>query len=219
MKRGDRAPRLVALLALAVLLPMAPGCGRRDRGAEATRVAGVDLAAEELRLAGFQPVANTGFLYAPLVPAGWYTSYESSGRGEAKDLLFFDTATKSAHWLLGDPDRTLRFYALIEHPSPAPRDARSGPPEDRRVLGVLFETAPDPPPQDPSARSTSIGMAEPDGRYPKSLLDGTSGLLGHHLVGPDSLIVFYVREDELWAADVDPTTRTILSDARVSAAP
>ena len=44
-----------------------------------------------------------------------------------------------------------------------------------------------------------------------------SGLLGHHLVGRESLIVFYNREGELWAAEIAPASRSVESDTRVAA--
>jgi hypothetical protein len=155
-----------------------------------------------------------------LVSASWSSSYESGASGRAKDLLFFDVTNKTAHWLLADSTQRLRSYSVILDPPPSSCwvDDASG--QESKALGVLFESVPDPMRKDSAAHTqASIGFSAPAGTDPTVLIEGVTGLLGHHLVSEESLIVFYNREGELWAADIVPATRSIRSDSRVSAAP
>ena len=81
----------------------------RDRPEQRlTQVAGANLTAQDLRLGDFRRIAGTQFLYARLAPPSEYIgSGSSGGLGTAHNLLFFDTVTKKAHWLLPDNDQTL----------------------------------------------------------------------------------------------------------------
>lgn len=213
--------RWMRLLGCMAFVAAAPSCGSGDRGAPPARVAGVELAHERLRLADFQAVPGTSYLFAPLVTNSSDSSYGSDPSGRAKDLLFFDATTKSAHWLIGESTQKLRFYALIQYP-PLPRywAARSSEGHESKALGVLFERVSDAKDSSPTTGGKgSIGIASPDGTNPTILIEDVSGLLGHHLVSEESLIVFYNRQGELWAADIVPTSRSINSDSRVSADP
>lgn len=213
-------PRLLRSLLHVALVASVASCGAGDQAAPPARVAGMELAQQQLQLGDFQRVHGTGYLFAPLVSERSYASYDSNRSGHAKNLLFFDVKTKAAHWLLGDETRRLRFYALIEDP-PVPQYWLHGAEDEdrRRALAVLFESIPDPGGGSPALNPKgSIGIAAPDGTEPTILLENVSGLLGHHLIGEHSLIVFYNRDGELWAADIAPETRSITSDTRVSAA-
>jgi hypothetical protein len=218
---ATRRASLPAVVLLALLsLTAVQACGAGERAAQPARVAGIELSDQELRLAEFESVPGTKHLFAPLVPTSSFASYDSHGYASAKDLLFFDATQRSARWLLGDPSHRLRFYQLIVDPALEPywNAQRVVDGAARRSLGVLFEAVPDPL-KEQVAEQASIGFAAPDGTDRKTLISGVSGFLGHHLVDQETLIIFYVREGELWAADVEPATRTIRSDSRVSAAP
>ena len=87
--------------AAALAISLAVDSGRARASDRVTQVAGTDIAASELDLGSFQTVLGTRLLYAPLGER--YAKIRSGyGRGAARNLLFFDTATKRAHWLLPD---------------------------------------------------------------------------------------------------------------------
>jgi hypothetical protein len=212
--------KLLVLVTLLPLLAITEACGPGDRPTPPARVAGIELADQQLRLAGFRPIQGTNYLYAPLVFGSSYSSYGSDASGRAKDLLFFDATNKSAHWLLADSSRRLRFYSLVLDPPLTGCWLDGIVNQESKALGILFESVPDPMSEDLAVdQQASIGFAAADGTDPAILIRGVSGLLGNHLVSEESLIVFYNREGELWAANIAPATRTIRSDSRVSAAP
>jgi hypothetical protein len=213
-----------AFVLAALVLLVAPGCGWSDPEGPAV-VAGVPLAPNDLRLDSFWKIPKSHHLVAALTGGNDFYSGSSSSyfRGDAKDLLFFDASSKRARWLLADPAKRLRSYEFLL--DPPPRDVWSQLPEqlpeDTVCLGVLFEVVPEDPEKDrPAAvESAAIGIANADGSSPTILIPSASKLLGSHLLGRDSLVVFYVRGGELWSAEIAPAARTILSDAVVSASP
>lgn len=73
----------------------------RDRPeTKLTEVAGADLTTEDLKLGSFRSLKGTDFLFAQLAPPSKYVGSGSSGAmGTARNLLFFDTNSKTAHWL------------------------------------------------------------------------------------------------------------------------
>ena len=209
----------IALCAI-LLFGGAAACGRGERTAPPALVAGVDVSSQQLRLGDFGEVQGTEYLFAPLVPGSYSSSYDSDRQNHAKDLLFFHVATKRAHWLLADSSKRLRFYSIIVNPPFSSYwAARTADQRDRETLCVLFESVPDPMREKKADAQASIGLAAPDGTSPAILIEGISGYFGHHLVSEDSLLVFYSRGGELWAADIDPAARSIRSDTRVSTAP
>jgi len=114
----------------------------RDRPAQRlTEVAGANLSEQNLPLGMFRSIAGSPFLYARLAPPSEYVgSGSSGGLGAAHNLLFFDTGTKKAHWLLPDNERIIRSYAFLLVPTSEngwscrlhPQEARDLLPRHRR---------------------------------------------------------------------------------------
>lgn len=131
------------VLAVVAILEVARFRFRERPQERITRVADRDLAASKLRLGSFEAIPGTKHLYAALFAPSEYGSSMSSGsgRGAAHNLLFFNTATKTAHWLLSDNDHTIPSYSLILYPPRSrlsPFDA--GRDTDKTLaLGVLLE--------------------------------------------------------------------------------
>lgn len=106
----------LALLATGLALYLAVDIGMstaQERPEEQlSEVAGTDLAARDLRLADFRPIAGTRFIYAELASPSDYIGSGSSGSpGNAANLLFFDTASKKAHWLLPTNDQKIPSFS------------------------------------------------------------------------------------------------------------
>lgn len=209
------------VLAVLAILEIARFRIRERPQEQITRVADKDLAASNLRLGSFEEIPGTKHLYAELfAPSEYYSSknYSSknsgSGSGAAHNLLFFNTATKTAHWLLSDNDHTIPSYSLILYP---PRSL-----SDKAVaLGVLLELRKSGQEGSPQ-QSTETGrllIAASDGTALTTIASPVDALLGHHLVDRQSLLAFYVAAGAVRVADVDPTTRRTRSDSPLSTAP
>jgi hypothetical protein len=217
-----RISAIAIAVTTALLSVAAISCGSTEQGGP-TIVAGVQLEPGDLRLTSFAQIPGTNHLYAALTHGGYSDYGLSDGRTEAKDLLFFDATTKGARWLLGDPAKKLRSYALILDPPPSIPWARFAEQvsENTKALGLLFEAVPQNPEESGRAAGdqAEIGLANADGSAPVILVPGVSRVLGHHLVNRDSLVVFYVRGGELWAVDISPATRAVRTNAVVSTSP
>jgi hypothetical protein len=182
-------------------------------------VAGADLAAEGLRLADFRAIAGTGFLYARLAKP--FDSIASGGYrdelGAARNLLFLETATQQAHWLLPNNAQTLTSFSFLMDP---PRDGSESDPGEpdggRRALAILLELAPARHDGDPPDARRTLAVASPDGRQLATLVEASEGLLGWHQAARDSALVFYVSGGAAQVLELDPTTRTKRSDRVLS---
>jgi len=107
----------LALLCIAGALALAFNIGvfasRERPEQQLSEIAGADLSAQDLRLADFRGIAGTQFIYAQLAAPSEYIGSGSRGLGYAHNLLFFDTATKKAHWLLPNNDQTLPSFSFL----------------------------------------------------------------------------------------------------------
>lgn len=206
--------------AFVVLFNIARFSSRDRPDQQLTRVAGTDLSAKDLRLADFRAIAGTNFLYAELgSPSEYIGSGSSGGMGRARNLLFFDTASKKAHWLFPGNDQTLPSFSFLFDP-PDQRyeydERRSG--ERRQLaLAILVEIQQHAEGSEKSdRRSRTLAVASADGRNLTTVAESVDGLLGFHQTGKDSVLVFYVLDGAAKVIDVDPLTRTVRSNALLS---
>jgi hypothetical protein len=190
---------------------------RPDR--QLTQVAGADLTARDLRLADFRTIAGTSFLYAPLAPPSEYIGSSSSGGlGFAHNLLFFDTSTKKAHWLLPDNDHTIQSFSFLMDP-PGVRyaydDGESHRPK-QVAIAILVEIQDSPGTPSANRGSRRLAIASPDGRGLTPIAESIDGLLGYHQPSNESVLIFYVSGGAVRVLEVDPIARKLRSDGLVS---
>lgn len=107
-----------------------------------TQVAGSDLRTGGLRLGDFDEVPGMRVLLADLTEPYESITSGGGGRGLAYNLLFFDVATKRAHWLFDANDQKLTHYAFV----------RDGAPRDEKALALLLEIQPAQGPRRPLDR-------------------------------------------------------------------
>lgn len=206
--------------ALVLLANFARFAVREDPEERLTQVAGADLSAQNLRLADFREIAGTGLLYAQLAaPSEYLRSGSGDGFGAARNLLFFDTATQRAHWLLPDNEQSLSSFSFLMDP---PRDrygSDTGGPDrsERTAIAILLELAPPRRDADPVEPKRTLAVASADGRKLTPIAESTEGLLGYHQAAGDSVLVFYVSGGAAKVLDLDPTTRAVRSDRVLSA--
>lgn len=189
----------------------------RDRPTDQlATIAGADIAASDLRLGSFYPIAGTQLLYAPLAPPSEYIgSGSSGGLGAARNILFFDTRTKQAHWLLPDNTKVISSYQFLLDP-PVGRDAwdegEAGK-REQRATALLLELRDG----EASARkSRSIAVATPEGRALSTIAKASDGMLGYHQLAREAVLVFYVSHGAARVLDLDPITRAVRSDGLLS---
>jgi hypothetical protein len=185
------------------------------------KVAGADLASQDARLEEFAKVVGTELLFAPL--REHRDSFGSSGYGDglgsAQNLLFFDTATRKAHWLLSGSEQSIPSYSFLTDPPTCSRYGWSDcGTQDRpeTTLALLLEIQPRSRETD-AGEPRSLAVASPDGLSITKIAESTQGLLGHHQVSRDSVFVFYVKDSAARVLELDPVARIVKSDALLSA--
>jgi hypothetical protein len=211
-----------AAMALVVMLLLeVAGFSRSEPpGPQLAEVAGTDLRArEDLRLRDFHPVAGTSFLYAQLAsPSDSIRSGSSGGWGSARNLLFFDTTTRNAHWLFPDNEQILASFSFLRDPPGNRYGLDDGLPagEKQVTTAILLEIQNDPE-AGANGSIRSITMASPDGRELTPIASSTQGLMGYHHARKDAVFVFYVSGGTARVGEVDPVTRTVRSDGALAA--
>jgi hypothetical protein len=197
------------------------GFARRERAErQLTQVAGTDLRAQNLRLTDFREIAGTRSLYAQLgTPSEYLTSGSSDGFGLARNLLFFDTASQKAHWLLPDNEQTISSFSFLMDPPRTRYGYDDGEPDapEQVAIALLVELAPARSEGDPAGAPRKLAVAAADGRALTPIAESTEGLLGYHQAARDSVLVFYVSDGAAKVLDLDPTTRAARSDRVLSA--
>lgn len=209
---------LVGLAGAAVLVANIGIFSTRDRPEQnLTEVAGADLREGDLRLADFYPIEGTPLLYAQLGPPSEYVgSGSSGGPGTANNLLFFDTETRSAHWLLPGNGQVIASYNFLRSPpSTGSRFDEDERKETRPVtIAILLEIRDSPGLKDaPADHPRRLAVATPDGRSVTTIASPIDGMLGYHHARKDSLFVFYVASGSARVLELDPLVRVVRSDA------
>lgn len=209
---------LVAVVGAAALVFNIGLFWSRDRPEQhLAQVAGADLRAQDLRLGNFRAIAGTPFLYARLGPPSEYIgSGSSGGLGAARNLLFFDTGTKEAHWLLPDNDRAIESFSFLMDPPnvSCAYDDGEACKRDQRAIALLLEL------QEAEVAKGSlrtVALASPQGRDLTTIAKSAGGLLGYHQPSANSALVFYVSAGSARVIDVDPIARKVRSDVLLSA--
>jgi len=192
--------------------------GRRqapDGEATIGRVDRPDRQQAALKLGGFKALSGTSVLYAQLGSEGPTVGSLSSSYTptDLRNLLFFDTASRQAHWLLDDNTQSMAALSVIGEPDPYLSRGSTG---DNHALGLLFLSRPARA-EDKRDTSWDIRLASIDGRQLKTLVSGADSLLDHQLVNDHTLLVFYATRGVVHVLDVDPATRELRSDRTLPA--
>ncbi|MCH7854788.1 MAG: hypothetical protein IIB76_10700 [Proteobacteria bacterium] len=176
-----------------------------------TDVAGVDLAAEDLKLDRFKPLTGTAFLFAKLAaPAKYVGSGTSGATGMARNLLFFDTGSKTAHWLLPNTNHDiLTQWFVHDRPFRGVRQAGAAQPI---VIGLLLEIAEhvDHPDTEQLRKLVFVSV---DGKSITTISESIERLIGQRHVDAKSLLIFYVRDGSVSVIDLDPAEVIVRSDS------
>jgi hypothetical protein len=188
----------------------------RDRGqapdGEATigRIDRPDEHQVALKLGSFETLPGTSVLYAQLGSEGPTVGSLSSSftPTDMRNLLFFDTASRQAHWLLDDNAQSIAAMSVISGSASA---QTQGSKPDPQALGLLFLTRPAEADNKADAK-WDIRLASVDGHKLKTLANGVDTLLDHQLTNDDTLLVFYAKHGVVHVLDVDPATRDLRSD-------
>lgn len=185
-------------------------------------VAGTDLGGKDLRLTGFTPIAGGSLLYATLAQQDEYMSSGfSKGYRTSRNVLFFDTQTKKAHWLFAKHDQEIPSFVFLKQPPGTGHLWETGEPtkEGQRVVGIIaeIEALKREGGGPPSGRD--IGIVAPDGRSFKALVKSSQGLLGYHQAGESTVFIFYVSGGEARVLDLNLASGEVRSDSVLSTKP
>lgn len=186
------------------------------------QVAGSDLGGKDLRLGDFTPIAGGSLLYATLAQQDDYLSSGSSkGYRTSRNVLFFDTQTKKAHWLFAKHDQEIPSLVFLKQPPGTGYMWESGEStkEGQRVVGILAEVEALVAQDGRSPTGREIALVSPDGRNVKTLVKSSQGLLGYHQAGKETALVFYVAGGEARVLDLNLSNGDVLSDAALSTQP
>jgi hypothetical protein len=189
-----------------------------------TNVAGTDIGAEALELRQFEKVKGTQLMFAPLAAKADRTIESSASYaygsilGTTRNLLFFDIETRNTHWLFTGNNQRIPSVAFITDPSSEDCGYGSG----KACVGtvttqaILLEIAPGPG-AGPAPTTRRLAIASPDGRQLTTIASNADGLLGSYKTPTGSLLVFYSVAGAVRVAEIDVTSRSVRSDAELSA--
>jgi hypothetical protein len=186
------------------------------------QVAGTDLGDKNLRLTGFTPIAGGSLLYATLAEQDdSMSSNFSKGYRTSRNVLFFDTQTKRAHWLLAKHDQEIPSLVFLKQPPGSGYMWETGEStkEGQRVVGILAETQPLSREASGTGAGRDIAFAAPDGRTSKTLVKASQGLLGYHQAGASTVFIFYVARGEARVLDLNLASGEVQSDAALTTEP
>jgi len=209
---------IVGVGAAAVLIFDISRFASRDRPEQQlTEIAGTNLSAQDLHLGAFQAIAGTAFLYAPLASSSKYIGSDSSGGlGSSRNLLFVDTRSKRAHWLLQGNNQTLPSFSFLMDPPANLFDDGEARKRDQVALAILVEVQ---KPEDHGVNKSAgrtLAVASADGNSVTTIADSIEGLLGYHQASKESALVFYVKDGSARVLELDPVSRVVRSDAALS---
>jgi hypothetical protein len=209
------------LIAVALLVVNLGIFASRERPEEKiTEIAGTSIDYKTLRFGDFSEIKGTSFLYAPLGTQSQYIGSGSSGGiANSRNLLFFDTKTQKAHWLLKNNNEAIQTLSFLTDPPECEyRGAAYSECEASRVaIALLLEFESEPQSGKGSKSSRRIAIAAPDGTDMRELVTGADGLLGFHSLDGTKTIVFYAKGGAVRFLNLDPTKRILRSDEILSA--
>lgn len=211
---------IVLVGAFALLFNIGVFATRERPEQKLAEVAGANLTDKDLRLTDFYPIKGTSLLYARLAPPSEYIgSGSSGGQGPPNNLLFFDTATKKAHWLFPGNNQTISSFFFITDPPSAEYefdDGNRGAAEPV-TIAIVMEIQSSSNTQPTAGENVrSLAMATPDGRSITKVADSVDGMLGYHVAKKDSTFVFVIVGGAARVLHIDPSARVVLSDELLS---
>lgn len=201
---------LVGLVALIVESGLFGGNNRpRDQLAD---VAGEDISADDLSLGGFRRLEGTDLLYATLAtPAKFGGS--GSGRGNARNWLFFDIESRKANWLFEDSANEIVDHQFLYRYSEDDADPdRTG---DPIVTGIVMLVTNSDSEAENSRKARMI-LVSTDGKTIDVLTESVGGLFDYFYVSETSHLLLYSREGSVRIMDIDPVAARVLSDSVLS---
>lgn len=182
--------------------------------AQVAEVGGTDLISEELRLGNFEIIQGTDFLYAELAaPRRIVGSGYSGGLGTARNLLFFDTRSKNAHWLFENNDNDILSWSMV-HNKPG-RNRIDETETGRFVVGMILQIAVHEDKPNPDRPRDLVFISE-DGKDVSPLVSSIDAQLGRHHIDSQTVLIFYLRDGSVNVLDVDTTTGIVRSDSPLS---
>lgn len=191
-----------------------------DQGLE--RVAGSELADENLGLSGLSAIAGTDLLYATLQERNesLRSGFGKGGYGTARNVFFFDTKARTARWLFEDHEQRIPSLIFLKDPPGHGQlwEDASANRKGQRVVALLLEVEP----LDRAAgseRTREIAIAPADGRSTKTIVAAAQSLLGYHQSGTETLFVFYVADGAAHVVELDPATGRVAADGPLSTGP
>lgn len=161
-----------------------------------------DVRASTSALGGFEAIAGTAVLRAPLTVQQTYALGSGSKEaGSTRNYFYFDPSARSGHWLLSDTQ------SVILSSSGLPASARYG---DKAPAAVAFvhqvvdkDTSGDDRLSDADARH--IAISAPDGTGYRVLVRQADRMNHATLLSPRQLLILYAQGTSLRAIEVDPT--------------
>lgn len=209
---------VVASLALVGLGVLSFGIGiftsRDAPQTQVTDVAGANLVAEDLKFGGFRVIQGTDFLYAELAtPSRYIGSGSSDGFGTARNLLFFDTKSKKAHWLFENTDNDILSWKIVFN---EPRRNMTESKQSKLfAVGFVLQLA-DHVEGAKADRPRSLVFVSPDGKDVLQIVDSIDSQLGQYHIDSETVLIFYVRDGSVNVLDLDTFNAVVRSDLPLS---
>ncbi len=163
----------------------------------------------------FQEVAGADVFRAPLLSEQEYAfAYGSKSASATRNFLFYDPNSRQVQWLVDSNDWLITEEDALVEPHGTERN--------RPVLAFLYQLVDKDTNDDRKLTAndlSSIALSNPKGGAFTVVKRAVDKVLGHAVMSPSSVAVFYAASGELRFLEVSLTTFDVTHDARISGLP
>lgn len=204
---------VICLVGLAVLIADISGVGRTQAsGDELAQVAGANSVDEDLQLGGFRRIGESSYMYATLAAQSGFVG-SGSGRGNARNWLFFNVDTRQAHWVFADSSQEIvdqQFLYQYEDD-----DDKADSEREKVPVGILMLIA-EADSEDEPSETRRLVLVSTDGKKTNLIAERVDRLRDYFYVDRESHLVLYSAQGSIRILDLNPISATVTSDEAMS---
>lgn len=205
---------VTCLVGLTLLIVDISGIGRGESNRdELADVAGANLGDEDFQLGGFRRIGETNYMYATLAAQSGFSG-SGSGRGNARNWLFFNIESRKAHWLFADSrEEIIDYQFLYQYEDDDINDESE---REKVAVGILMLLA-ERQNEGEAAEARRMILVSTDGKKTDIVAERVDRLRDYFYVDLESHLILYSAEGSIRIMDLNPITATVTSDEVLSA--
>ncbi|HAX91541.1 MAG TPA: hypothetical protein DCY07_04945, partial [Rhodospirillaceae bacterium] len=137
-------------------------------------------------------------------------------KSNSRNILFFNTVDKKAHWLFPNNDQVIVNVRFITYPAGGVR-LSSDSTQQKVTTSILIASEDRAPLAAGSKRLQNLFIALSDDYKLTPVVEGIDSILGHHQTSENNLLIFYLTNGAAKVIDYDLAARKVTSDTLLTA--